>query len=112
MTRETLLLAYDQELINDEEFVLLYNLNTRGRSRTAATFWKQCWKPLTIITKSSTLDVASVLDPPLNTSKHFDYPYWNYNRFDLNDWSDEECRSNLKFCKADENQTFRSVKYT
>ena len=85
MTRETLLLAYDQELINDEEFVLLYNLNTRGGSRTAATFWKQCWKTLTIITKSSTLDVAAVLDPPLNTSKHFDYPYWNYNRFDLND---------------------------
>ena len=24
------------------------------------------WKPLTIITKSSTLDVAAVLDPPLD----------------------------------------------
>ena len=34
MTRETLLLAYDQELINDEEFVLLYNLNTRGGSES------------------------------------------------------------------------------
>ena len=26
-TREALLLAYDEDLINDEEFVLLYNLN-------------------------------------------------------------------------------------
>ena len=26
------------------------------------------WKPLTIITKSSTLDVAAVLHPPLGTS--------------------------------------------
>ena len=29
--------------------------------------WKHfiCWKPLTIITKSSILDIAAVLDPPL-----------------------------------------------
>ena len=27
-TREALLLTFDQQLINDEEFVLLYNLNT------------------------------------------------------------------------------------
>ena len=57
-TREALLLAYDEDLINDEEFLLLYNLNT---------------------------------------SKKFDYPYWNYNRFDLDDCSDEECRSSLRF---------------
>ena len=59
---ETLLLAYDEDLINDEEFVLLYNLNT---------------------------------------SKNFDYSYWNYNRFNLDDWSDEECRSDLRFYEAD-----------
>ena len=48
---------------------------TTGRSRTAATFKVKIfqiinngWKPLTIITKSSTLDVAAVLDPPLVTS--------------------------------------------
>ena len=47
-----------------------------GGSRTAATSKKERfviivngWKPLTIITKYSILDVASVLDPPLTT--HF-----------------------------------------
>ena len=45
---------------------------SRGRSRTAATSKMECfaiivngWKPLTIITKRSILDVAAVLDPPL-----------------------------------------------
>ena len=44
----------------------------RGGSRTAATSKTEHfviivngWKPLTIITKSSILDVAAVLDPPL-----------------------------------------------
>ena len=47
---------------------------TRGGSRTAATSKMEHfeiivngWKPLTIITKSSILDVAVVLDPPLQT---------------------------------------------
>ena len=47
---------------------------TKGGSRTAATSKVDLfmvivndWKPLTIITKSSTLDVAAVLDPPLLT---------------------------------------------
>ena len=35
------------------------------------------------------------------TSKNFDYPFWNYNRFDLHDWSDEERRSDLRFYKPD-----------
>ena len=61
-TREALLLAYHQDLTNDEELFLLCNLNT---------------------------------------STNFDYCYWNYNRFDLDDWSDEECRSDLRFYKAD-----------
>ena len=30
------------------------------------------WKPLTIITKSSTLDVAAVLDPSLNSYFYVD----------------------------------------
>ena len=45
----------------------------RGGSRTAATFTMELfviivndWKPLTIITKCSILDVAAVLDPPLH----------------------------------------------
>ena len=37
----------------------------------------------------------------LNTSKNFDYPCWNYSRFDLDDWSDEKCRSELSFYKGD-----------
>ena len=47
---------------------------TRGGSRPTATskvallvITVNGWKPLTIITKSSTLDVAAVLDPPLIT---------------------------------------------
>ena len=45
----------------------------RGRSRTAATLKTEHfliivkgWKPLTIITKSSILDIAAVLDPSVN----------------------------------------------
>ena len=48
----------------------------RGGSRTAVTSKMECfviivndWKPLTIITKHSILDVAAVLDPPLKISK-------------------------------------------
>ena len=44
----------------------------RGESGTVATSKMEpfviivnSWKPLTVITKSSTLDVAAVLDPPL-----------------------------------------------
>ena len=46
--------------------------HSRGGSRTAATSKMERfviivngWKPLTIITKRSILDVAAVLDPPL-----------------------------------------------
>ena len=49
-------------------------MNTRGRSKTAATLKMECfviivngWKTLTIITECSILDVATVLDLPLNT---------------------------------------------
>ena len=54
---------------------LIVNL-TRGGSRTASTSKMEHfviivngWKPLTIITKCSILDVAAVLDPPLLTAK-------------------------------------------
>ena len=49
------------------------NGHPRGRSSTAAISKVELsviivngWKPLTIITKSSTLNVAAVLDPPLH----------------------------------------------
>ena len=61
-TRDVLLLAHDQELINDHELVLLYDLNT---------------------------------------SKNLDFPYWNYQMFDLDTWTDDECRADLRFYKAD-----------
>ena len=35
---------------------------------TNLIFLHSCFQPLTVITKSSTLDVAAVLDPPLNTA--------------------------------------------
>ena len=47
-------------------------MRSRGGSRTAATSKVELcviivngFQPLTVITKSSTLDVAAVLDPPL-----------------------------------------------
>ena len=60
--REALLLTYDQQLINDEEFVLLYDLKA---------------------------------------SKNPDYLHWNYDRFDLNNWTDDECITYLIFYKSD-----------
>ena len=51
------------------------NRGTRGGSRAAATSKMERfviivngWKPLTIITKRSILDVAAALDPPLGTN--------------------------------------------
>ena len=41
---------------------------SRGGSRAAATSKMERWKPLTIITKRSILDVAAALDPPLEFS--------------------------------------------
>ena len=50
----------------------------KGGSRTAATSKMEhfviignCWKPLTIIIKSSILDVATVLGPPLRINSQF-----------------------------------------
>ena len=60
-------MAFDLELC-----ILLYTIPLRGGSRTTATSKLELFviivntfQPLTIITKSSTLDVAVVLDPPL-----------------------------------------------
>ena len=52
--------------------VVFLDATIRGGSRAVATSKMECfaiivtgWKPLTIITKRSILDVAAVLDPPL-----------------------------------------------
>ena len=64
-----LLLPFNFSLILDIYQVLK---GSRDGSRTAATSKVELfvtivngWKPLTIIIKSSTLDIAAVLDPPL-----------------------------------------------
>ena len=60
-------------LPNRSALFYIFCMNIRSGSRTAATSKVELfviivnyWKPLTIITKSSTLDVEAVLDPPLN----------------------------------------------
>ena len=62
-----------------------YNIH-RGGSRTAATSTMEHfviivngWKPLTIITKTSILNIAAVLDPPLiqYTTNDIQYTTWN-----------------------------------
>ena len=58
--------------------VMLLSNSIRDGSRTAGTstierfvIIVKCWKPLTIITKCSILDVAATLDPPLIISRNF-----------------------------------------
>ena len=65
-------------------FVLMGSL-CRGGSRTAATYKVNRvliivngWKPLTIITKRSILNVAAVLDPPLRLSDFYATQYLKF----------------------------------
>ena len=65
-------------------FVLMGSLY-RGGSRTAATskvkrfvIIVNGWKPLTIITKRSILNVAAVLDPPLRLSDFYATQYLKF----------------------------------
>ena len=69
-TRESLLRANDQQLINNEEFVFLYDIHR---------------------------------------SKSFDFPYWNYTRFDLNEWTNDECLADFRFHKADVYRLFHAL---
>ena len=36
----------------------------------------------------------------INRGKNFDFPYWNYTRFDLNEWTNDECLADFRFVKA------------
>ena len=56
--RDCLLLSHAQNLITDEEFVFLYDVNT---------------------------------------SKNPDFPYWSYPRFELENWTDDECKAEFRF---------------
>ena len=40
----------------------------------------------------------------LNTSKNPDFHYWNYQQFDLENLSDEECKAEFRF--------YESITYT
>ena len=62
--RNQLLQSYDDDLIDDEDFVLLYDLNR---------------------------------------SKYPYFPYWEYDRFDLDQLSDVECKAEFRFSKSDIN---------
>ena len=61
-TRISLLYTYDSSIINDEEFVLLYDINT---------------------------------------AKSSDFPYWNYEAFDPESMSGDECQAEFHFYKND-----------
>ena len=60
--RECLLLAHAQNVLDDEEFVLLYDMNS---------------------------------------SKNPDFPYWNYEKFNLEFMTDDECKAEFRFYKND-----------
>ena len=60
--RATLLYAHYNGVISDEEFVLLYDINT---------------------------------------AKSPDLPYWNYDPFDLDEMSDDECKCEFRFLRND-----------
>ena len=60
--RDELLLSICKEIINEDEFFLLYDINK---------------------------------------SKSPEYPYWNYERFQLQDKSEAECRTDFRFEKYD-----------
>ena len=61
----------------------------------------QIYRSSNIIEELLISDEEFVLLYNLNMSKNFDYTYWNYSRFDLDYWSDEERRSDLWFYRAD-----------
>ena len=60
-----------------------------------ATF-KETRNPLLLAHSGDIIpDEDFVLLYDLPTSKNLDYPYWLYNEFDLENWTDAECRSEL-----------------
>ena len=60
--RESLLTSYAEDLIDEDEFLLLYDLNV---------------------------------------SKNPDLPYWSYEKFELDNLTDDECKAEFRFLKND-----------
>ena len=54
-------------------------------------------------------DEEFVLLYDLHTSKNLDYTYWSYDEFDLENWTDAECRPKLRFLKGDVHRLFEVV---
>ena len=46
-------------------------------------------------------EVEGMLLFDINKSKNLDYPYWNYERFDIDNLTDAECWSEFRFLKND-----------
>ena len=69
-TREAILHVHEQQLINDEELVFLYDIHI---------------------------------------SKNFDFPYWNYTRFDVNEQTNDECLADFRFHKVDVYRLFNAL---
>ena len=68
VTRNSLLLAHDQILINEEEFILLYKINTSNNLKFC--YWKYASFNLENI---STLDISTVLAISFFVLKLFPY---------------------------------------
>ena len=60
--RDSLLIAHSENILDDEELLLLFDVNR---------------------------------------STNLDLPYWSYESFDLDSWSEDECKSQLRFLPAD-----------
>ena len=60
--RDSLLIADSENILDDEELLLLFDVNR---------------------------------------STNLDLPYWSYESFDLDSWSEDECKSELRFFSAD-----------
>ena len=56
--RNSLLIAHSENILNDEELLLLFDVNR---------------------------------------STNLDLPYWSYESFNLDSWSENECKSELRF---------------
>ena len=46
-------------------------------------------------------DQEFVLLYDINTAKSHDFPYWNYEAFELDSMSDDECQAEFRFYKND-----------
>ena len=60
--RDSLLIAHSENILDDEELLLLFDVNR---------------------------------------STNLDLPYWSYESFDLDSWSEDECKSELRFLPGD-----------